>query len=324
MKKGFTIVELLAVMVLLSIIALITVPVVLKTIDKAENRTLEVSANLYLKAVEKVIVEKNEDLEIIFSPETCKVNDNGNITCDDEEEIIIKTSGDRPNSGEITFEDGFITGASLVFGEQILLMDSNGGFKIKNNKYICNRVTKSTVGNIPEGNYVTGDEYICEVSKGVFYNFFVINKTGDNIYLILSHNIDSKGQLVTLDSISSGETETVFESASDRSAAENFLKNATSSWNNSLILDIVLPAYGWLPNDNNEPHVIANLDNNPNTKLSSSYWTSYYLPQDCIEEVDFCPGNAFIVKYDGSLYYDDANASAGVRPVIKVLKSNIE
>ena len=55
-KKGFTLVELLAVIVILAIIAIIATPIILGVIETAKKGAAEQSALGYIDAVEKQIV----------------------------------------------------------------------------------------------------------------------------------------------------------------------------------------------------------------------------------------------------------------------------
>ena len=63
MKRGFTLVELLAVIVILALIALITAPVVLSVIQNSQDKTYRRSVDLYGKAFEKAIAEYYLDHE---------------------------------------------------------------------------------------------------------------------------------------------------------------------------------------------------------------------------------------------------------------------
>ena len=63
MKKGFTLVELLAVIVILALIALITIPVILNVVEKSKTKTYYRSIEAYGKAIEKGIAEYIMDHE---------------------------------------------------------------------------------------------------------------------------------------------------------------------------------------------------------------------------------------------------------------------
>ncbi len=56
MKNGFTLVELLAVIVILAIIALIATPIVLSIIDDTKKSSMLRSAEMYLNGVENSIM----------------------------------------------------------------------------------------------------------------------------------------------------------------------------------------------------------------------------------------------------------------------------
>ena len=60
MKKGFTLVELLAVIIILSIIALITTPVIVEIINNADKKSLEITCKEIYKSYEQY--EISEDI----------------------------------------------------------------------------------------------------------------------------------------------------------------------------------------------------------------------------------------------------------------------
>ena len=66
MKKGFTLVELLAVIVILALIALITIPMVLGTVDKSEDSADKRSAENYRRAVKNAIAKENLNGNRVF------------------------------------------------------------------------------------------------------------------------------------------------------------------------------------------------------------------------------------------------------------------
>ena len=50
-KKGFTLVELMAVIIILIIIIFITVGIINKSVDKSENKAMVANAGMYIKGV---------------------------------------------------------------------------------------------------------------------------------------------------------------------------------------------------------------------------------------------------------------------------------
>ena len=115
-KKGFTLVELLAVIVILAIIALIAVPIILNVIDEAKRGAAENSANGYLEAVEKQIA-----LDLL--------NNNTTTITDGVHQISelsnVKVSGDAPKSGWIKIKEGKIIEYSFVVGEYVVTKNSD-------------------------------------------------------------------------------------------------------------------------------------------------------------------------------------------------------
>ena len=104
--KGFTLIELLAVIVILAIIALIAVPIILNIIGSSKKSAVLRSGELYLKAVETAIAREN--LNNQFNPTTCIIENDGNLTCDEDKTLTIQVNGSKPTSGTITLEKGKI------------------------------------------------------------------------------------------------------------------------------------------------------------------------------------------------------------------------
>ena len=73
MRRGFTLVELLAVIVILALVALITIPVILNVIEKSKIKTYQRSIDAYGRSVNKAIAEyildHEKDTNKILSPE---------------------------------------------------------------------------------------------------------------------------------------------------------------------------------------------------------------------------------------------------------------
>ena len=200
MKKGFTLIELLAVIVILAIIALIATPIVLNIIKDTKASASLRSAEYYLDAVEQSIMKMSMDTGKAYKPSVCVVKEDGNLLCDNKDTLKVEVKGEKPSSGEITFQKGIVQDLFLTLGNSEIVKHTNGELVLlEPNRTICTAVTEETktVGNVPTGNFTPGDEYICEVKSGVKYNFFVLGTNGDNINLILDRNINSDGTLAT-------------------------------------------------------------------------------------------------------------------------------
>ena len=88
-KKGFTLVELLAVIVILAIIALISTPIILGVIDKAKKGAAEQSALGYIDAVEKQIVYNQvKENQAPLIDDTYKIGDRINIKVKDANKLL--------------------------------------------------------------------------------------------------------------------------------------------------------------------------------------------------------------------------------------------
>ena len=133
MKKGFTLIELIAVIVVLAIITLIAVPIMSKVVDKARKGAAEASALNYIDAVEKYVIL--HDLDSTKYPYDLK-NNTFNVSSNTEISLLdiiipkakaegtvpslnsfITVKGRKPSSGTVTTnEKGKVTDADLTIG----------------------------------------------------------------------------------------------------------------------------------------------------------------------------------------------------------------
>ena len=94
-NKGFTLVELLAVIVILALIALIATPIILNVINDAKKQAAKDSAYEYMDAVEKYIVSSELEDESIKD---------GTYTVEDlNKKISVK--GSTPDNGNIEIKN---------------------------------------------------------------------------------------------------------------------------------------------------------------------------------------------------------------------------
>ena len=120
-EKGFTLVELLAVIVILAIIALIATPAILNVIEKARKGAAESSALGYIDAVEKQIMINELDTT------ASKITDGVHKVSD----LIIAgvtVKGDKPekdkdNDSLVKIERGQVVDYSLKIGDYVVNYD---------------------------------------------------------------------------------------------------------------------------------------------------------------------------------------------------------
>lgn len=121
-KKGFTLVELLAVMVVVTVILLIAIPLAEKSISKARLQSYNTSANNYIKSIEKQVA-------IDYANGKDKTLKSGRYTIDrstyykDEYDIYdLDVKGDTPTGGSICLnDDGKIVRYSLIFDDKYVV-----------------------------------------------------------------------------------------------------------------------------------------------------------------------------------------------------------
>ena len=210
-KKGFTLVELLAVIVILAIIALIAVPIVMNVIEDARKGAAKSSALGYLDSVEKTMARSMLD------------NDKSNDITDGVYEIAdldsknVKVKGDKPSEGWVKIENGKIASYSFKIGKYIINPKNNNINKAEVSKngevaekpaggsnapaplamtVECNGSKTCNAGNYINYNPVSGEKCSNPVSttgtKTGCMKWYVIKDNGSSVDAILDHNTTAK------------------------------------------------------------------------------------------------------------------------------------
>ena len=101
-SKGFTLVELLAVLVILAIIALITTPIILGVIDKARKDGAKDKAWGYINAIEVAFARNQADLYPVNLPYTSEAGSSAIIKASEDpgKGSKVAVSGQTPESGQ--------------------------------------------------------------------------------------------------------------------------------------------------------------------------------------------------------------------------------
>ena len=109
-KNAFTLIELLAVIVVLAIIALIATPIVMNTIKNAKKGAAERTADNYIKQVETAVAEAKLGNNSIPNG-TYDIDDNGDLTGAGlpDGKLEIDMSENKPSGGTVTISNGEVS-----------------------------------------------------------------------------------------------------------------------------------------------------------------------------------------------------------------------
>ena len=137
-KRWFTLIELLAVIVVLAITALIATPIVMNTIKNVKKGAAERSADNYIKTVELAISTSEINSNLIPDGEYSIGNDSNLIGTNlPYGKLEIEMNRNKPTSGIIVIEDGQVTIDYNDYKARIIL----AFFVIKFDKNIfCGRI----------------------------------------------------------------------------------------------------------------------------------------------------------------------------------------
>ena len=330
-NKGFTLVELLAVIVILALIALIATPIILNVINDAKKQAAKDSAYGYMDAVEKYIVSSElEDKSI----------KDGTYSVEELNSMGVSVKGSIPDNGTIKIEnkevksyDIGIDGYAVSNGEVKKVSTTK---KFENGTAVYYNPETGRKCSESESKSTTGTKSGC-------MKWYVFNDKSGNatVNVILDHNTTAG---VAYNSTGNN---------SEMKEVADTLKKDTSTWKNTARLitaNEVAKITGHPTFDaSKEYQILFCLDTNqPDTTTwcSKAQGTSKYAwlfdyTIDCTDYGCNTPDsgtagywtstqfkdnstNAWLVSRSGSLLtYDITIADRGVRPVITISKSNI-
>ena len=201
MNKGFTLVEVLAVIIVLSALILVVAIVVKPVVDTSKENLSDVQIKNIESAAKSYYIKEGMENDFIDIEEI--------RSCVNVEDLIESGYIDKDEIMDPEKEE------TVDGSVKIIYRANNYSYEYQDKKctnydrgIICERVESTDVGNVPKGNFEAGDKYKCEVKPGIKYNFYVlsvsssngvISQTGDKelINLILDSNINSKGETIT-------------------------------------------------------------------------------------------------------------------------------
>ena len=327
-NKGFTLVELLAVIVILALIALIATPIILNVINDAKKQAAKDSAYGYMDAVEKYIVSSELEDESIQDG-TYRVEDLN-------KKISVK--GSTPDNGTIKIEsktvksydigiDGYVVSNGEVKKASTTKEIKNGTavyYNPETRKKCSESESKSTTGtkngcmkwyvfNDKEGNATVNVILDHNTTAGVVYNSTGNNSEMKEVKIKLEEDTKdwkNTARLITASEIAKITGNTVFDASKENQDWFYLDSNNQTQTKNSTNKS----KYAWLFDYTNE---CTNYGCNKPDSSNWGYWTSTSYKGSSTK--------AWPVDRDGSLSSDYYVTSSdhGVRPVITISKSNV-
>ena len=322
-NKGFTLVELLAVIVILALIALIATPIILNVINDAKKQAAKDSAYGYMDAVEKYIVSSElEDKSI--QDGTYRV---------EELNKKISVKGSTPDNGTIKIENSSVKSYDIGID----------GYVVRNGKVEKVSTTKSfkngtAVYYNPEAGKKCSESESKSTTgtKSGCMKWYVFNDKEGNatVNVILDHNTTANVAW------------NLTGNNSEMKEVKKALENDTKDWKNTARLITanevakITGNTGWNANKENQPWFCLDTNQSDTTNwCSKAQGTSKYAwlfdytyectnygcnTSDLSTWGYWTSTSSWHVSRFGHLSNTNANyADSGVRPVITISKSNI-
>ena len=197
-RNAFTLIELLAVIVVLAIIALIATPIVMNTIKKSKKGAAERSAENYIDAVETAVATERLNGNVMEDGEY-EVTSDGNLckdksaSCSDENKIKIEMNGTKPKSGSIIIKDNQVdTSSTMIIGDYTVMYNLELGKYEALKNYINGETVYFNVTTGEKCTDYTESQSNTGVKSGCM-KFYAFNDDGKNtINLLLDHNTTSR------------------------------------------------------------------------------------------------------------------------------------
>ena len=187
-KKGFTLVELMAVVIILIIVIFIAINKVNKSTKEARDKTIVANAGLYVKAVNGFISEKT-------------INDDnyesGKLTVSQLDSEGVTISGTKPDSGYVVFSNSEVKYACFVYSGYNITYDEGDFSDITRDEcedlpisYNFTYKNKEEVFTVPfSGEYILevwgaqGGSYSTIGGYGAYSTGTIYLKRGDKLYI---------------------------------------------------------------------------------------------------------------------------------------------
>jgi len=227
-NKGFTLVELIAVITLLSLIVLVSVPVIINTLSNSEQKEYEKFEQMIENAAE-LYLERNRDLYPNFAEIGDVIDINAEILID--EGYLKGDLADPIDNNNVSKYKVVIS----IENDEIL------EYQIVKRMVLSELATttdeiKSINSCAISGICPNGTEFALQVNDKEIYNFYVINDDGNKVTLIMDRNIGNTVAWLSENDYNNIENYARLIATSTTNygpiTALNYLNNQTLNWTN--------------------------------------------------------------------------------------------
>lgn len=232
--KGFTLIELIAVITLLALIVLVTVPVIINTLSKAEQKEYEDFKKLVANAAE-LYVERNRE----SYPDLNEIGGEVGINAEAlVSEGYIKSDLENPINDKSIADYKIIVSVNQdgVFDYEIYERNTLLDLLPISKDYTLNDINKCSIN----GKCNIGTPLKIKVNDTKIYDFYVTSDDGNKVTLIMDRNLGNNVEWINeTDYIAENNKETTpfvceYKSCNDKGpiTALNYLNKETSNWTN--------------------------------------------------------------------------------------------
>ena len=343
-RNGFTLVELLAIIVILGVIAVIVIPKIVDTVENAKVDSVAVSAKGFSEAITKYYMENNKTSyqDMVNENYGLKMTgsyvvSNGHITRGDDD-FLIPINGAIPTSGNLEIVSGVVVSGCLTIGKySAIIQNSNVVDSVKGD---CENAYSGDIESLPGDEKDDGYKYLdtpivvyydpvtgktCSSATGGCMKWYAYSIKDGIVNLILDHNINTESMIPWIiesdynNSTVLGSKLGVSNMGTTYSFPElgiydrgplttlNYLKNATSSWMTSVLGDYKIYNANVLMSSDPEYHVNFRINySNYSARLLTAQEIAYIVDSDWDETTD----TSTIEDLPGFLY-DNLGACTG-------------
>lgn len=121
-KKAFTLVELLAVIIIIGVISVITIPKIQQTLEKTKKDIVKTSANGYIRTIEEYLLNEKMNLKKTNLNGTYNINSDG-VLYNSDQEYNIQIKGKKPINGTLTYNKNELVSGCLTIDKYKVMFE---------------------------------------------------------------------------------------------------------------------------------------------------------------------------------------------------------